>query len=131
MPIPGMPSPIPPQGQPPAMMRPPGATGAAMTPQPMAGAAQSGLAKITAAVKLLTEAMATLPIGGEEHKAVMKAISDLSKHVGETGDAGPAAGQQMSQMARQQQASPNAAILAKLMGGGGQGGPAPAQMEAA
>ena len=130
MPIPGL-GPIPAPGggaPPPGMMRPPvpapGATGPAMAPGPQVGATQDGMAKVQAAIKILMEALPTLPMGSEEQTAVMKATSDLTKHFGKMNDEKPAVAQQMGMMARQAQSNPNADMLAKLLPGTGDNSPA-------
>jgi hypothetical protein len=76
---------------------------------------------VRAALEMLQRAMPMLQIGSEQHAAVVKAVADLSKHVGEVGGAGDPAAmiQQLAQMARQRQQAPQPASMA----GGGGGAP--------
>jgi hypothetical protein len=96
----------------------------------MAGAAQGGIAKVKTALELLQKALGELPIGGAEHSDVLKAVSALSKHVGETSTTGQASQQdvvqQLAALARQQQQggpSPLAGMMPGGPGGPGAGGP--------
>ena len=45
------------------------------------GAASNGLSKIGEAIKILQDALGSLPIGSDPHKAVISAISGLGRHV--------------------------------------------------
>ena len=78
----------------------------------------------------LQQALALLPLGSEEHQAVIKAVSDLSKHVGNVAGAGdPAAAiQQLAQLARQTGQQPGPPALAG--GGGASPPPHPSPMAA-
>ena len=93
-------------------------------PGAMAGGAAKGANLLRGALKMLQEALALLPIGSPEHQATIKAVSDLSKHIGNVAGAGdPAAAvQQLAQLARTTQQGP---VPPALAGGGGAPPPAP------
>ena len=113
-------------GMPPGgALSPPGGTGAASIPGAMAGGAAKGSNLVRGALKMLLEALPLLAMGSEEQQAVMKAASDLSKHVGSVAGAGdPAATiQQLAQAARAAAQQPVPPALAG--GAGGAGGPPP------
>ena len=95
------PAPPPPMG---------GGTGAAASHGPMAGSAMQGIQKVKLGVEALQAALPTLPMGGELHQAVMKAITDISKHMtsGQGGDAGGAI-QQLIELMRNAKQQPGAA----------------------
>ena len=101
-----------------------------MAPAPMAGMGRQGIAKAELGVKALQEALAEIPMGSDLHAAVLKALSDISKHL-KTG-AGPGGGgdqnaiiQQLVAMARQQGQPPQAGAMQSMFPGGG-GAPPPA-----
>ena len=84
------------------------------------GAAANGVAMVHQAVDMLEKALADLPVGHPIHKAVLTAISNLSKNAPPQA-ASPGIGRQaLIQMAGQaQQQSPLAALMAGMHGGGG------------
>ena len=108
---------------PPSPAGPPGGTGAAMMPGKMAGTAAQGHNLVRGALEMLQKALPTLELGGELHNAALKAVSELSKHIGNVAGAGdPAAVVQMlAQAARAAQQAP----VPPALGGGGGGGGAP------
>ena len=65
-----------------------GGTGPAATHGPMAGSAAQGISKVKVALEALQAALPMLPMGGELHTDVTKALSQLGKHVqqGQGGD---------------------------------------------
>jgi hypothetical protein len=101
MPVPGA-TPIPPQ-------MPPGGTGSASAPQAMAGAGAQAISAVKAALEAMQKAIPGLPMGSDLHTAVLKAITDISKHIGETGGDPSGIIQQLAQLAQQQKQAPQAA----------------------
>lgn len=88
----------------------------------MAGSAAQGMAKVKLGLEALQAALPLLPMGGEIHNDVMKAVSTISKHLNTGGgDAGGGQIQQLLDMIR----------MAKSQGGppmaspGGGGAPPP------
>jgi hypothetical protein len=83
---------------------PPGGTGAATVPQAMAGAQQKSMTSLKIGLMAMQAALPGLEMGSELQMAVLKAVTDLSKHMSKSD--GPSGGQQMqelAQMARQAQ----------------------------
>ena len=83
MPMPPMPMGGPPGGAPGGM--PPGlmgGTGGATMPTPMKPQALEGVAGVKASLELLQKSLATLPLGSDLHASVLKAVTDISKHIG-------------------------------------------------
>lgn len=108
-----MPAPFGPDGLPGGMppMGPPGGTGPVSVPAAMPGAQAQGTDLVKTALEMLQKALPTIPLGGELHGAVIKAVADLSKHVGKiAGNSDPqAVVQQLAKLAmaaRQQQMPP-------------------------
>src|SRR5262245_10294650 len=67
---------------PPSMTgRPPMGAGPLSVPSGNPGAAANGLAQVREAVKILQEALGSLPAGSDPWKAVVSSISSLGKHV--------------------------------------------------
>jgi hypothetical protein len=95
-------------------------------PGHMAGGAAQGANLVRGALEQLQKALSMIPLGGDMHQAVIKAVSDLSKHVGEVAGAGDpqAVIQQLAALARAKQQS---AVPPALAGGGAPppGGPMP------
>lgn len=81
----------------------------------MAGATSQALAGVRVGVEALQKAMTQIPMGSELHTALLKAIGDISKHVGEAQADPGATMQTLSNMARSQAAAPNQAALSRLM----------------
>jgi len=90
---------------------------------PAHGSAQQGMAALTSAVELLQKALPQLPMGSKLHTAVLKAVSDIGKHMAEEGGAKDQSAiiQQLVDMARSAKVNP--ASPAALPGAGG--GPPP------
>lgn len=108
--IPGAPG-----GAPPMPSAPPGGTGAASAPQAMAGAGTQSISAVKMALEALQKALPGLPMGTDLHTAVLKALTDLSKHVGESAGDNSGVVQQLAQMARQAQQAPQAAAAMRAM----------------
>lgn len=109
------------------MAGPPGGTGAATVPGPMPGAAAAGMTGVKLGLEALQKALPTLPMGSDLHSSVLKAVSDISKHVGDAG-AGQsgqddALKQMLAGLAAQQAKGTNP--LAGMMPPGGGGAPPP------
>lgn len=73
---------------PPAMARPPGAAPAAgvgpvTVPQHNPGNMMQAQQKLGAALRLIEEALPTIPIGAPLHQSALKIATDLRKHIGE------------------------------------------------
>lgn len=103
-----------------------GATGPASAPGPLAGSASQGMAKLKIGLEALQAALPMLPMGGELHTDVMKAVSSLTKHLGDKGNDPGAGIQQLLEMlrnAKQGGAPPQAAMMP---GGPPPGGAPPA-----
>lgn len=95
---------------------PPGGTGSASAPQAMAGAGSQAVSAVKMALEALQKALPGLPMGTDLHTAVLKALTDLSKHVGETaGGDNSSVIQQLAQMARQQQQAPQQQAALRAM----------------
>lgn len=125
MPMPGgAPSPPPPAppGVPPAP--PPGAGG--MSSGPLAGSSAQGMSKVKVGLEALQAALPMIPMGSELHADVMKAVSSISKHMGEAAGAGGGGGAQIQQLvemirnAKMQGQPPQAGMMP-----GGAGAPPP------
>lgn len=97
---------------------PPGGTGPAASPQPMMGQAHEGLAGVRMAVTALQKALPTLPMGSPIHTAVLKAVTDLTKVVGQGEDDKASTMQNLVGMARNMQANPSQGLMQKLFPGG-------------
>ena len=95
----------------------------------MPGMAHQGLAAVKTALAMLQKAVSEIPMGSPMHQKVLRAITDITKDLGEGdrpggGEPSPDMAQQVAQMARQ---GPNPAAqsaMQKLFPGGG-GQPAP------
>jgi hypothetical protein len=93
----------------------------------MAGAAVQGLTAVKVGLEAFQKALPSIPMGSELHGAVLKAISDIAKHMEGGGDQA-AQIQQLVAMARDAHANPaQAAQMRALMPGGG-GAQAPPMM---
>lgn len=105
-------------GAPPAGA-PPGGTGAASSSQGMPGAASQAISAVKTALEALQKALPGLPMGGELHTAVLKAIGEISKHTSKEEGDGASVVQQLAQLARQQgQGQPPAMMRPPAPGGG-------------
>ena len=92
---------------------------------PAPGSAQQGMAAVKAGVEMLQKSLAQLPMGSKIHQSVLKAVSDIGKHMMDEGggkDVG-AIVQQLVEAARNARVNPNA--QAAVPGAAGGGAPAP------
>jgi hypothetical protein len=93
----------------------------------MAGSGAQGVNLVRTALEMLQKGLPSLPMGSDIHSAVLKSITDISKHVGQVAGAGDPAAivQQLAQLARQTQQAP----VPPALGSGGAppppGGPPP------
>lgn len=115
--MPGMP------GSPPPPPMGGAGTGAATAPGPMAGGAAQGLSKVKIGLEALQAALPMLPMGGELHADVMKAVSTISKHLQDQSQGGGNQIQQLMEMMRAAKTQPNMAGM--MPGSGGPPGGAP------
>lgn len=92
----------------------------------MMGAGVQGLTLVHTGLEALQKALVGLPMGSEIHTAVLKAISDISRKLDNSGGDQAAKMQALVAMGREQQNNPQAAIMQKLMQGGGGSPQAPA-----
>ena len=79
----------------------------------MPGAGVQGVAGVKVGLEALQKALPTLPMGSDLHSSVLKAISDISKHVGSEGLPQPDQGDKIQ------------ALLALARNAGGAGAPPP------
>lgn len=100
------------------MMAPSGPAGPASAPTSNPGQIADGMSKVRTSVDMLESALPMLELGTPEHKAVLKAITDLSKVVPPS-EAIP--GVQMTQLAGLQQSAQESAPLQALARSMGQG----------
>jgi len=125
------------QGGPPApgmsalMQHPAGGTGAATQPGPMQGQSQQAMVGVKLAVEALQKSLAGLPMGSDLHTAVLKAITEIAKHLDKAGADGDQAAviQQLAQMARQQQTGGQAGAMNRMFPSGPGGQPQPPAMQ--
>lgn len=100
--------------------RPPlGPTGPAGVPTGNPGLAAAGLAKLRESIKIMEEILPTLQPGTDVHKAVLNAISSVSKHVPASGEM---AGVQMTTLRDLQQQAQSNGMLDAVMRAAGHGG---------
>ena len=113
--IPGMP------GAPQPPSAPPGGTGAAMAPAPMAGMGRQGMAKAQMGLKALQESLSEIPMGSDLHAAILKAVTEVTKHMKQPEGGGDqnAIIQQLVALARQQGQPPQAQAMQGMFPGGG------------
>lgn len=96
-----------------------GGTGAASAPGPLQGSQVAGMTSLKLGLEALQKALPQLPMGSEVHSAVLKAISDIGKHLaqGGQGSGDQSAGiQQLVEMMRNSKQQPD---MASMMPGGG------------
>ena len=110
----------------PGMGQPPmgggGGVGPAAHPAPMPGNQMQGVEKVMTGLKMLQEALQSIPLGSQLHNEILTAVGKIGKHLpqGGTGGDPQAAIQQLALAARSARAEPTqAAALQGLMGGGG------------
>jgi hypothetical protein len=100
-----------------------------MAPGGMDGMGRQGIAKAELGLKALQESLTEIPMGSDLHAAVLKAVSDISKHLksGAGGGGGDqnAVIQQLVALARQQGQPPQAGAMQNMFPGGGAGAPPP------
>jgi hypothetical protein len=102
-----------------------GGTGPAASHGPLAGAAVQGIEKVKTGLKFLNDALPMLPMGGDLHVAVAKAVSEMSKHMQEQNAKGGDNIQQLLDGLRNAKTQPN---MAAMMPPGGAGGAPPPPM---
>lgn len=78
---------------------------------------------IIQAIQTLKQAGLGLQPGSKLHSDVFRTISQLSRHLGGAGGMGPAVGIQKTMLGDQMKKTIQNQLLAKIMGGGGQGQP--------
>lgn len=83
-----------------------GGTGAAMMPGPMAGASAHGTASIKLGLEALQKGLPELPMGSDLHASVLKAVADISKHMGTEGNPAPGRDEMMQQLVQMAHAGP-------------------------
>ena len=91
---------------------------------PGMGTQAGALQKVNMAVDLLQQALPALGTGSEHHRAVLKAVTDLSRHMAQ---GQPTAGTQQTALQDMQRANRRNAIMQRVMAqrGGMPGGPVP------
>jgi len=97
-------------------------------PTPMAGAASQGIAGVKTALELLQKALGTVPMGSDLHMSVLKAVTDLSKHMADlpSQPGSQEVVQQLAQLARQAQSGGGNPLAGMMPGAGAHpGGPPP------
>lgn len=105
------------------MQQSPPHAGPVTMPQGNQGNVAAALAKVSAGLKMFEEALPLIPMGSEEHQAVLDAIKGVSKHL-KKGEEN--AQLEQSAMVQQLKAAPNQAqqaAMARMMAGGSQGQP--------
>lgn len=108
----------PPGGLPPSMTQSPPNVGPVTMPQANQGNIAAALAKVNAGLKMFEEALPLIPMGSEEHRAVLDAIKGVSKHL-KKGEEN--AQLEQAALAQQLKAAPNQAqmaAMARMMSGG-------------
>ena len=88
----------------------------------MAGSAVQGMAKVKLGLEALQAALPMIPMGSELHTDLMKAVSSITKHLGDKGGEGGGGAQiqqllEMLRNAKMQGAPPQAGMMPP--GGGG------------
>ena len=114
-------------GVPPALAAIARARMQAQPSQPGMGTQAGAVQKVAMAVDLLQQALPALGVGSEHHRAVLKAITDLSRHMGGQGGA-PGAGAQQTAIQDMLRNTVRNAMLQRIMaqqGGGATPGMAP------
>ncbi len=73
---------MPPQGGlPPSLTESPPNAGPVTMPQGNQGNIAAALARVSSGLKMLEEALPLIPMGSEEHQAILDAIKGVSKHL--------------------------------------------------
>ena len=97
----------------------------------MAGSASQGMSKVKIGLEALQAALPMIPMGSELHADVMKAVSSISKHLGDKGGAGGDQGggiQQLLEMLRNAKTQGGPPPQAGMMPGAPGGAPPPPPM---
>jgi hypothetical protein len=94
-------------------------TGAATAPGPMAGSAAHGMTSVKIGLEALQKALPQLPMGSELHSDVMKAISNISKHLSDQAGQGGGQIQQLMELMRAAKTGGGQPNMAAMMPGGG------------
>lgn len=98
----------------------------------MPGHGQQAITGIKLAMEAMQKSLPGLPMGSDLHTAVLKAITEISKHLDKAGQDGDQSAmiQQLAQMARGAQTQPpQAAAMAKMFPAPGGGAPPPPAMQ--
>ncbi len=109
----------------PAPGGPPGGTGPVTVPGAMPGAAAKSMATLKMGLEAMQTALVGLPMGSDLHTEVLKAVANISKHLGKGEDDNSSVVQTLAQLARQKQAQPGPNMAPMMPGGGAP--PPPAQ----
>jgi len=112
----------------------PGGTGPAASPGGMQGSAAHSMTAVKVGLEAFQRSLPGLPMGSDLHTAVLKAVADVSKHMTKGADDQSGMVQQLAQLARSAQTSPQQSALARMSGGptpqGAAPAPAPTEMAA-
>lgn len=93
-------------------------------PQGNPGNVHAAVLKIKNALNLLQEALPMIPLGSDIHTGVLKATTDLSRHMKDAEPSPASEMQSLMQTARQSAQTQPMQALARMFPPGGQGGPA-------
>jgi hypothetical protein len=104
-----------PQAMPPGLGAPAAHIGPVATPQANPGNAQSGVVAIHNAVDILQKALPSLQMGSPLHGAAMKAVTELTKAIGETTASAAQKVQEMIAHIRSQGQNPMQAAMQRAM----------------
>lgn len=94
-----------------------------MAPGAMAGAGQAGISQVKTGLEMLQKALPGLPMGSEIHGAILKAVTDISKHMDQGADDNSGMVQQLAAAARNAQSNPNQAAMGRMFPPPGGGAP--------
>lgn len=81
----------------------------------MAGAQQKAMTSLRIGLMAIQAALPGLEMGSELQASVLKAVADLSKHVGKSEEGPGGQVQQLAQMAKQAQLDPQKAAMMRAM----------------
>lgn len=87
---------------------------------PGMGNMAQGLMRIKTAVDMLQSALPSLPVGGQQHRDVLRAVTTLARHLPQ---GAPTAGVQSTFLQDLLRMTQRNALMQKLRGGGGGAGP--------
>ena len=107
-----------------------GGTGAAATASAMPGAGAQAMTGVKLALEALQKSLTGLPMGSDIHTAVLKAVTDISKHMAKNDQGGDQTAmiQMLAQKAAQQQTQGPNPMAGMMPPGGGGGAPHPPMM---